>query len=254
MAVLRDSSLRAQIPFWVIFHVSAATVGFGCDCCVTLTDCCEQTIPFQGHSDPTEAELRWMAMTALGFGAKGVLYFTYWQAAGGGPLGLGGSIIKMVRRADNRSAPMRHVRGPHYSHVRRINSVLRVFGERLLAANSTAVYLPAAANSTQEAILPEGAPIRSINGTGVGTAWEALVSEFAMADGSSAFLLQNQRHDRSLWASVTFRPALEAVMEVSAIDGTVAPLMDDSPEHAGVQIALEAGAARLFVLRAPARR
>ena len=35
MAVLRDASIQNGIPFWVIFHVSAATVG--CDCCATLT-------------------------------------------------------------------------------------------------------------------------------------------------------------------------------------------------------------------------
>ena len=35
-------------------------------------------MPFGGHDDPTEQELRWMAFTSLAYGAKGILYFCYW--------------------------------------------------------------------------------------------------------------------------------------------------------------------------------
>ena len=30
--------------------------------------------------DPSEAQLRWQAFTALAYGAKGILYFVYWAS------------------------------------------------------------------------------------------------------------------------------------------------------------------------------
>ena len=40
------------------------------------------TMPFGGHTDPTEAELRWQAFTCLAYGSSGVLWFCYWTPAG----------------------------------------------------------------------------------------------------------------------------------------------------------------------------
>jgi hypothetical protein len=60
LQVLRQQSEAAPggpIPFWNFFNA----------------------MPFNtAHSDPTEAMLRWQAMTALAYGASGVMYFCYW--------------------------------------------------------------------------------------------------------------------------------------------------------------------------------
>ena len=57
LGVLRRQALKAGIPFWNFFNA----------------------MPFASHHyDPTEAQLRWQAMTSLAYGASGVMYFCYW--------------------------------------------------------------------------------------------------------------------------------------------------------------------------------
>ena len=63
---------------------------------------------------------------------------------------------------------------------------------------------------------------------------------------------------RTQWATVTFAPELNVprnasgVLEVDPIHATLAPLLDDSPLHPGLQIGLKPGMAR-FLVAAPKR-
>ena len=75
LATVRSRALANDIPFWNYFN----------------------TIPYQSHRDPTFGELCWQVFTSLTFGAKGVLYFTYWDDPDGQHYGFGNSII--TRRA-----------------------------------------------------------------------------------------------------------------------------------------------------------
>ena len=52
LAVLRNASLAANIKFWTMFN----------------------TMPFAGHSDPTEQQMEWQMMTNLAYGSKGLQY------------------------------------------------------------------------------------------------------------------------------------------------------------------------------------
>ena len=63
----------------------------------------------------------------------------WWPGHGAG-LDVGNDIITPKRLAANTSAPYVYVRSEHYEQARRINSVLRVYGEVLLRAISTAVF------------------------------------------------------------------------------------------------------------------
>ena len=57
LGLLRESSLaHGGVPFWNFFNA----------------------IPFQTHMAPTAGMTAWQAFTSLAYGAKGVLYFTYW--------------------------------------------------------------------------------------------------------------------------------------------------------------------------------
>ena len=58
LEVLRELSIEHQLPFWNFFNA----------------------MPFGGHVNPTEAQLRWQAFTSVAYGARGVLYFMYWAA------------------------------------------------------------------------------------------------------------------------------------------------------------------------------
>jgi hypothetical protein len=55
-AIIRRAGLRAGIPTWVYI----------------------QSVKYSRHELPTESQLRWQANVSLAYGAKGILYFTYW--------------------------------------------------------------------------------------------------------------------------------------------------------------------------------
>ena len=62
LATVRRAALGASIPFWVAIRV--VPIPFGVEGGVVA------------QYDPSEAQLRWQAFTALAYGAKGIIYFT----------------------------------------------------------------------------------------------------------------------------------------------------------------------------------
>lgn len=130
LAVLREASLAADIPFWNYFN----------------------TMPFGGHSDPTEAQLAWQIFTSLAYGAKGVLYFCYWSPAGQGTDFFRGGGVVYPRGSLNSSAgppgdislssAKLYRKGAHYRHATRLNSIVKNWGraQYLLGATSTGVF------------------------------------------------------------------------------------------------------------------
>ena len=62
LATVRRAALGASIPFWVAIRV--VPIPFGVVGGVVA------------QYDPSEAQLRWQAFTALAYGAKGIIYFT----------------------------------------------------------------------------------------------------------------------------------------------------------------------------------
>lgn len=53
LQVLRGAALASGVAFWTMFN----------------------TMPFAGHSDPTEQQMAWQMFTNLVYGAKGLFYF-----------------------------------------------------------------------------------------------------------------------------------------------------------------------------------
>lgn len=198
-----------------------------------------------------KAELRWQAFTSLAYGAKGVLYFMYW-AARDSHLSLGGTLIYPRRKISDPEGEVEYVKGPHYYQARRINSVLKVFGRVLLHATSDAVFLGSGTRKDNTR-LPQLVPPRSrifasINNSDVSTPYEFLVGQFILPDGRVAVLLQNQDEANGLWASVKFvKSALPSLREVDPSTGEEGEVYDESPFHAGIQLGLGAGDARLFI-------
>jgi hypothetical protein len=66
-----------------------------------------------------------------------------------------------------------------------------------------------------------------------------------------AILLANHDESRNVWSTVEWADFINSssVLELDPVHGVLAPLRDDSPWHAGTQVALDAGSARLFVLQ-----
>ena len=188
------------------------------------------TMPYGPHTDPTEAQLRWQINASLAYGAKGVMYFCYWTPAGA-EFPKGGAIL---RREGTRTR--------HYDEARRLNGRLKQLGPTLMQLTSTDVYRVRPKDDPIAAL--KGSPIRSL------TPGDYLVGAFRHADGRRAVLLQNYHFAYSAWPTVEFDAAPAAVLEVSPFTGQAAPVADDSPDMPGLQLSLDAGDARLFLLPA----
>ena len=117
---------------------------------------------------------------------------------------------------------------------------------------------------------PPGCPVLDLNYSLAGQpsgAW--LVGAFSLPDGRTAALLQNQDDRLTSWPTVTFASTAATaaaattakstaklssggegagVLEVSPTSGQEGPLLDDSPAMIGLQVRIESGGARLFIL------
>jgi len=88
------------------------------------------SVPHFSYRNPTEADLRWQVNTALAYGARGIMYFTYSSLPDDEHYkGWGDAIIA---RDGSRTAK--------YEHVKRINGELKRLAPTLVRLTSTAVY------------------------------------------------------------------------------------------------------------------
>ncbi|MCP4456024.1 MAG: hypothetical protein GY809_31595 [Planctomycetes bacterium] len=186
------------------------------------------TMPFGRHSDPTEAQLRWQIYTSIAHGAKGVLYFCYWTP-GGNEFPKGGAIITAEGRKTR-----------HYNQAQRINHRIKNLGPTLMALTSTGVYR----------VKPDDDPLQILANTPVAslTQGDYLIGVFGHADGRQAILINNYSFAFTAWPTVGFKGHIEHVREVCQETGKEIPIIDDSPAMAGLQISLESGEGRLYLL------
>jgi hypothetical protein len=186
------------------------------------------TMPYGPHTDPTEAQLRWQINASLAYGAKGVMYFCYWTPSGD-EFPKGGAIL---RRDGTRTR--------HYEEARRLNGRLKQLGPTLMQLTSTGAYR--VRPKDDPAVALKGSPVRSL------TSGDYLVGTFGHADGRRAVLVQNYHFAYGAWPTIEFDTAPTAVLEVSPFTGQAAPVADASPDMSGLQLSLDAGDARLFLL------
>lgn len=185
-------------------------------------------MPFGPHYDPTEAQLRWQVYTSLAYGAKGVLYFCYWTPRGG-EFPKGGAILTPDGK-----------RTRHYDQAKRINAMLKNLGPTLMKLTSVDVIRIKPTDDPTK--MPEKCPIKSI------TPGDYLVGVFKHADGRRAVLLNNYDHSYTSWPTVEFDVPNDQVKEIDPANGKEKPVLDDSPDMQGLQLSLDAGEGRLFLL------
>ncbi len=209
LEVMRTESQRAGIPFWNFFN----------------------TMPYGPHTDPTEAQLRWQIYASVAHGARGVLYFCYFT-----PLSdefpKGGAIIA---RDGSRAR--------HYEQAKRLNAELKSLGPVLMQLTSERVVRVRPDTQTTPALA--GGPIRNLAGD---PKPDYLVGEFRHADGRRAVVLQNFHFAYTAWPTVEFDAPPGAVTEVDKATGKEKPVKDDSPDMPGLQLSLDAGEGRLFLV------
>lgn len=212
LETMRVHSVKAGIPFWNYFN----------------------TAPFGPHTDPTEDQIRWQVYTSIAYGAKGVAYFTY-----GTPdtfeFPKGSAILQ---RDGSRTR--------HWYQARRINARIKKLGPTLMQLRSTGVYRVKPGDDPADAL--RATPIRTISHAEVDPPNDYLVGVFRHADGRRAVMLNNYRFAYTAWPTVEFNAASDQVLEIDQRSGQEIPLRDDSPKMPGLQISLDAGEGRLFLL------
>ena len=187
------------------------------------------TMPFGPHYDPTEAQLRWQIYTSIAHGAKGILYFCYWTPQGKIEFPKGGAIITREGRKTR-----------HYEQAKRINHSVKNLGPTLMKLTSSGVYRVEPDNNPSDVL--GDTPITSL------TKGDYLVGVFKHLDGRRAVLLNNYSFAYTAWPTVEFSVPLERVREVCKETGKEIPIADDSPDMEGLQISLDSGDGRLFLL------
>ena len=185
-------------------------------------------MPYGPHFDPTEAQIKWQIYTSLAYGSKGVLYFCYWTPRGG-EFPKGGAIITAEGRKTR-----------HYEQAKRVNHEIKQLGPTLMSLTSVGVYR--VNPDTNPGDVLKDTPITSL------TKGDYLIGLFKHADGRRAVLLNNYSFAYTAWPTVGFSVPVGQVREVCKKTGKEVPVVDDSPAMEGLQISLDSGEGRLFLL------
>lgn len=211
LATLRDLALEYDVPMWNFFNA----------------------MPFQDHTDPTEAQIRWQIFTSLAYGAKGVMYFCY-QTVGGWEFPKGNAMIAIDGSKTH-----------HWYEAQRMNAQLKAWGPTLMKLKSTLVYR-VAPGLVPKTVLEFG-PIADITREDRDPHHDYIIGLFDHEDGREAVLVNNYNFAYSAWPTITFRMDPSEVVELDK-EGNEVPLKDDSPDLEGLQFRLDAGEGRLFLM------
>lgn len=212
LAVMRKYALQQGIPFWNFFNA----------------------MPYGPHTDPTASQMRWQIYASLTYGAKGILYFCYYTPAGG-EFPKGGALIT---RDDRRTSK--------WYAARRLNEQVENLGRTLMQLTSTGVYRIAPEDNPEKVL--KGSPIRNITRDKVDPPCNYLAGAFTHADGRRAVMLTNYEFAYAAWPTVEFDAPQEEVRFVNPWNGNEEPVIDESPDMPGLQVSLQDGEGKLFLL------
>lgn len=148
-------------------------------------------VPHDPYRDPTESDLRWQVYTALAYGARGLMYFTYIT-----PLGTQWNFHDAILDENGK-------RTPKYEWAKQLNSEIKHLAPTLMKLKSVAVYhtgtLPTGAKP-----LPKDGLISQIEGG------EFVVGQFNGPDGSRYAMITNRDMRKSARAKITFSQKVRA--------------------------------------------
>ena len=211
LVAMRKYSLIHDVPFWNFFNV----------------------MPYGPHYDPTEHALRWQIYTTIAYGAKGVMYFCYWTPRGD-EFPKGGAIITAEGRKTR-----------HYDQAKRINAAIKALGPTLMKLTSTDVVRVKPGDNQAETLV--STPVKSID---AGAHGDFLLGVFRHEDGRRAVLINNYDFIYTIWPTIEFNADPSQIVEVDQATGQEVAVIDDSPDMPGLQLSLDAGSGRLFILPA----
>ena len=184
------------------------------------------SVPHAGYRDPSEADLRWQVYNSLCYGAKGILYFTYWTQPSHGFYH-----DAIINEKGQRSEK--------YAVIRELNRRMKVLAPTLLKLQGLRV---AHAEPVPQGCLglDEHFPATAVEGGPLALGW----------------LRDDERHDYlfvvnrsftgpSKSVSVLFHKKIHQVVEVSQKSGRPVEAAFDPPTRR-LKTLLQAGEGRLF--------
>jgi len=143
------------------------------------------SLPHGPYRDPSEADLRWQVNTALAYGARGIMYFTYTTPPPDANWNWHSGIINEKGERDRK-----------YEEVKRINTELKKLAPTLMKLNSVAVYHTGNVPDGAKA-LPSGGLISIDRG-------EFVIGQFNHDDGRKYAMLVNRDMRKGTYASIRF--------------------------------------------------
>lgn len=183
---------------------------------------------------PTEAEIRWQVNVALAYGAKELVYFTYWTPTD--------ATIKFGNALISRSGGKTEL----YDYATRVNGYLRRVGKELLPLTSESVV------HAREKRLPRGATqfkadayVRSVGGSPV------ILSRFRRsATVSDRYLLvANRSFAKAAKTRLSFSGAVKRVFEFNPKTRRyVRVTLKNDPQPRSLTRSIQSGGARLLLL------
>lgn len=157
------------------------------------------SLPHGPYRDPSDADLRWQVNTALAYGARGIMYFTYMTPPPDPNWNWHSGIIDENGKRNRK-----------YDEVKRINAEVLKFAPTLMRLKSVAVYhtapVPAGAKE-----LPDRGLIRIDGG-------EFVVGQFDSDDGHRYAMFVNRNLKEPAKAKITFSQKVR-LLEVSRESG-----------------------------------
>jgi hypothetical protein len=216
--IVRSVSLSHDLPFWVIVQSIKHTL-----------------VGYRSYRQPTEAEKRFEVMQSLAFGAKGILYFTYWTPLSSWSSANPNGAIFYPAIIDRTGVPT-----SQYGGVTRINRDVRAIGRHLLAAKSVMVYDSLTPPTPGIGASPPAAPITF--------AYPATVTVGVFTDAAHTYaLLANRDYRDGTIGPVVFRAA-----KVMKLDKKTGAWINVEPrENGSAEVSLAAGDAELYRLISP---
>jgi hypothetical protein len=219
LETIRRGALQAGVPFAYILMVS----------------------PHVPYRDPTESDLRWQVYSALAYGARGILYFTYW-------LNRSGVVPLYDAIVDDQGR-----RTAHYDQVQRVNGELNALAPTLVQLRSTGVYHAGTLPSGTQG-LPPGAIVQSVDGgdavIGLFQGPQTVLSGSGLSQPAAGdyLLLANRSPTYAAHLRVTMRPDVAAIAEINRSTGQPGPPQWPDGYGNSFSITLSAGDGRLFAL------
>jgi hypothetical protein len=191
------------------------------------------SVPHLVYRDPSEADLRWQVFTTLAYGAKGVLYFTYWTPYGAEEKQRG--FRDALITADGK-------RTAKYDQVKRLNARIKALAPTLLKLRSVAVYHTDPVPQGAQKFDPKGPVARAAGG-------ELLVGWLRDDKNVDYLFVVNRSLKKNGLAQITLTRPARQVDEISQDKPGQVKKGRFDPAKGLLQAPLEPGEGKLFVVK-----